>query len=725
MTKRKNNKRKQPKKRIPRVKFDKTRKKHFIKVGDKTIFINSELPKAKLQQIIINNYGQFKKNNKRRKTKSTKPTAEKQKDLPPSVYSNALNNSNQIISLLNEMRRMKKDNTTINIGDTEKLKKLEQEKKLLGDEKKAETDRAKALEDEKKALLAERKAEEAQLKLLEAEKKAEQDKLRGLELKSRALDEELKKNNIEIENIKKMSSSERTRSERLKTIITKITKSNEDLNKEKKELKGLMIDARQKRDMLMIEMDEAKKEIAKTKEDLEQVANEFKETKEENKQLKTDLQNKTQQLDENVGANKASLLRYFEDRLISTTGRGPIKLIGDKLVKRYSEVNRLISKSMTTKETKTIPELRKTEEWKNIIEPAIEQIASMGLTYQEGIEELEMAARWKILDKIPNDIIKPDRDTATAAIILRDKDKPEKKKKKDEEPEDVVIDIKDKKEKKKKEEEPPEPQEPEEEDEQDEEDEEEDEQDEDVYEDEAINNAVSRMEEGLENPPASDEESEDLSSYRQQLKDLIKDTQQGSGRHFLAPIMKTGMKIDLNLLNRLFPHIQDGRGKHIPKVRGLNGKQIDDMMSRFKPVFKGTYAIDHISDLPITKKDKTSAVVMNLDTSDKPGSHWVGLFFDFVNHELDYYDSYAEEPPVLLLKELDQLIDRINPDHLLKFKYNRIVQQRANSDTCGWFVMKFLINRMKGLPFKDATGYSEIMKSEKKIQKFKNKFGHI
>ena len=59
---------------------------------------------------------------------------------------------------------------------------------------------------------------------------------------------------------------------------------------------------------------------------------------------------------------------------------------------------------------------------------------------------------------------------------------------------------------------------------------------------------------------------------------------------------------------------------------------------------------------------------------------------------------------------------------------NKIVEQRANSDTCGYHAMKFLMDRFNNVLWVDCTGYSDIMKSEKDANKMKKElkeFGYI
>jgi hypothetical protein len=143
-------------------------------------------------------------------------------------------------------------------------------------------------------------------------------------------------------------------------------------------------------------------------------------------------------------------------------------------------------------------------------------------------------------------------------------------------------------------------------------------------------------------------------------------------------------------------------------------KKVDYTMTRSKVLwiiikkgFKGVYAIDEINKIPVSNK---MGVILNLDKSTQKGSHWVALYIDADDDKsVEYYDSFAEDPPESLLKELKTLVDKINPSTYLKFKINKIKNQAEDSDNCGVFAMKFLIDRFNGKPWKFCTGYNDVV----------------
>lgn len=154
---------------------------------------------------------------------------------------------------------------------------------------------------------------------------------------------------------------------------------------------------------------------------------------------------------------------------------------------------------------------------------------------------------------------------------------------------------------------------------------------------------------------------------------------------------------------------------------GINTLEINDMMKKYKKFIRA-YALDEFKHAPIGKK-KQFGMIINLDDSSKPGSHWVALYID-KNSSVEYYDSFGREPTKTFLKHLQFLISRVKPSHYLKFKINKIVDQHVNTDSCGYLAMLFLIDRFKGKPFRECTGYNNVSKGERRAARFE-KFGLI
>jgi hypothetical protein len=169
------------------------------------------------------------------------------------------------------------------------------------------------------------------------------------------------------------------------------------------------------------------------------------------------------------------------------------------------------------------------------------------------------------------------------------------------------------------------------------------------------------------------------------------------------------------------------KGKGISEKDGLWDNQIEEYMKQFKNHgWKGVYSINELDKIPVSKK---MSFIMNLSPSNKPGTHWVAVYIDTKNDmDIEYFDSFGRDPPKEFLEGIKSIINKLNPKVYLKLKINKIVDQRANSSTCGYHAMNFLLNRYKGTPFKDCSGYSNVVKGENDAHKLENKikkFGYI
>ena len=96
---------------------------------------------------------------------------------------------------------------------------------------------------------------------------------------------------------------------------------------------------------------------------------------------------------------------------------------------------------------------------------------------------------------------------------------------------------------------------------------------------------------------------------------------------------------------------------------------------------------------------------MNLDPSDKPGSHWVAVVIDNRDKYVGYYDSLCIHPTKQILDDIKELVKMIDPVHMFKFKFNTVRDQSKHSGKCGMYSMMFLHNILNGMSFKKASGY--------------------
>ena len=105
-------------------------------------------------------------------------------------------------------------------------------------------------------------------------------------------------------------------------------------------------------------------------------------------------------------------------------------------------------------------------------------------------------------------------------------------------------------------------------------------------------------------------------------------------------------------------------------------------------------------DLTTMKKNGINkiGIVYNLDTSAGNGSHWVAIYIDNKNNEINYYDSYASKPTRLIHKFIKTLVDKYNS----KVIYNDKRHQYGGSE-CGMFSMNFILERLHGATMYDIS----------------------
>lgn len=108
-----------------------------------------------------------------------------------------------------------------------------------------------------------------------------------------------------------------------------------------------------------------------------------------------------------------------------------------------------------------------------------------------------------------------------------------------------------------------------------------------------------------------------------------------------------------------------------------------NILNEFKDnfCFRGVFPIDKICNLKITKKP--FGIIINLDYSNEPGSHWVAIFVNESN-EAFYFDSFGFPN---LSKELKKFL---NLNEIKIIVYNKYFLQSMNSNTCGAYCVLFL-----------------------------------
>ncbi len=167
--------------------------------------------------------------------------------------------------------------------------------------------------------------------------------------------------------------------------------------------------------------------------------------------------------------------------------------------------------------------------------------------------------------------------------------------------------------------------------------------------------------------------------------------------------------------------------------KGISNFDIDDMLKPF-PEYLGCVSSDELLTriLPNIQPQSRGFWINNLSPSTSGGSHWVGFFVDARpegSNSIEYSDSFGDPVPDSMRQDLQEIADKLDAQKYLKLKENTLVQrQDDNTPNCGFFAVKFVLDRMRGKSFAEATGFDSnlIDKSvdgEKDISKFKTQMG--
>ena len=112
----------------------------------------------------------------------------------------------------------------------------------------------------------------------------------------------------------------------------------------------------------------------------------------------------------------------------------------------------------------------------------------------------------------------------------------------------------------------------------------------------------------------------------------------------------------------------------------LINKAYDDPM--LKEIFLGVFPSDGIQNL----ETFPSALIINLDTSKDPGSHWVAIYFSN-EATCEIFDSFGRKPEIRIMKYITKYVK--------SYTYNNICVQDLWSVSCGQMCLYFLTWRCR------------------------------
>jgi hypothetical protein len=158
------------------------------------------------------------------------------------------------------------------------------------------------------------------------------------------------------------------------------------------------------------------------------------------------------------------------------------------------------------------------------------------------------------------------------------------------------------------------------------------------------------------------------------------------------------------------------------KDYSLSTSDLDELAAPLRKLgFKGTYAYNSI---PLKKYFPIQAYILNTDPSNKPGKHWFALLIDNKNKSFEIYDSSGLKQTKTVMSSILKFVKRISGKEKYQFKENLIRAQSETTSTCGYFALRFLIDRLLYKDnFKKASRYADIEKNEELIEMWERQYG--
>jgi len=158
---------------------------------------------------------------------------------------------------------------------------------------------------------------------------------------------------------------------------------------------------------------------------------------------------------------------------------------------------------------------------------------------------------------------------------------------------------------------------------------------------------------------------------------------------------------------------------NINKYTWLNTYDIYYVMKQYEKLYDDVYISSPIpADCPVDIQCELSkfdvmamkkknifkiGIIYNLDKSNQGGSHWVAIYIDNKNNEINYYDSYGSMPTYLIDKFIKKVVEQYKKNKIIPTViYNDKRHQWKNSE-CGVYSMNFILERISGKTMYDLS----------------------
>lgn len=107
-------------------------------------------------------------------------------------------------------------------------------------------------------------------------------------------------------------------------------------------------------------------------------------------------------------------------------------------------------------------------------------------------------------------------------------------------------------------------------------------------------------------------------------------------------------------------------------------------------LFKDVCRLNIATDLP--RGTQSFALVINTDTHDGKGEHWIACYVTLVGRVIYFFDSYGRPPPKPLMAFFQKLQKQMGPGGVtVRFNKRRI---QAKNSECGVFCIMFIVRML-------------------------------
>jgi hypothetical protein len=162
--------------------------------------------------------------------------------------------------------------------------------------------------------------------------------------------------------------------------------------------------------------------------------------------------------------------------------------------------------------------------------------------------------------------------------------------------------------------------------------------------------------------------------------------------------------IDNNIMRHYSDHWND-KGKKVYKHMNFHmcgfmktDHEASDSEKRHQKFPTNLGSMDNYNDV-VKPGYKYFGCILNVDTYDNGGKHWVALFADIPNKTLEYFDSVGRPPFTDVTSWMEKArYGMPNPSEWKIVSSNRHQHQKKNWD-CGLYACFYIIKRVQGVPY--------------------------